>query len=111
MGIVNDKGRYRQHREMPSAETCQAVLDATEIPSRSFPASGFRPPFRLQFDLVRRLRACRGREVHGEALIPSFCGQYHVLEEVSFTFDKPASMLPQMVGSRAATRKIVCVHS
>lgn len=39
IGIVNDKGRYRQHREMPARGPLQAMSLATEIPSRSFTAS------------------------------------------------------------------------
>jgi hypothetical protein len=38
---VKDKGRYRQHPKSPAPDTFQAVLPATEIPSRSFTLKGF----------------------------------------------------------------------
>src|ERR1039458_1181266 len=39
IGMVNDKGRYRQHPETAAPKAFQAVSLATEIPSRSFTAS------------------------------------------------------------------------
>jgi hypothetical protein len=38
-GIMNDKGRYRQHPRRQRLRPFQAVSLATEIPSRSFTAS------------------------------------------------------------------------